>query len=198
MAARINTKTKKKRKFNPAVIIKTNGRFSKGKLAIVVVSFVSIAVIISQLAFATSWSEQFFADSPGIYHQTGAYSGVSHLVNGRLVPIWYSYNPHGYMWYGPYDTIYVPQPSGMNYLVCTMVAGKDAAGRFATTEFKFEFSINNGRNILYSRYYQVSKWQPICFSIHLRQGIYTGVEYRIAYVLYANTHVEQVNIQKQD
>lgn len=163
MAKPTNKITKSKARSRLKRLVTTNGRHSKGKIAIIIVSLVAIGSIFVNLTFAGFGTGAITALNPYVH------LGPGRIVN--LVGLYDGFNPRGYgiVWWGPYLG-YVINPSGENVQECARVR---LSGGIAGTSaiVRLDMTANNGTWILGSHDFYIDgesvTYRTICYSFRI-------------------------------
>lgn len=191
MPANKKTKPKSRQiKFSPSRLIKTNGRFSKGKLLVVIVSVVAIGTIIVSLANA--WSYQNVVNWQDVaghgWVDTNHVNCQAQFGGCDLFTI--GNPPIGdIFWFGPYTTLGIPNPSGSDGQMCANM--RVLPGTAESVYVSYEITANYGNTILWrsANSYIVNpstSYHLICVPFHIPQprSVWPGfsnVEYRLRY-----------------
>lgn len=173
-----NHKTKRSIQFQPSRLIKTNGRFSKGKLAMIIVSFAAIGAIV--VSVSRAWTFQYVENWPDVNsHHWYAYGYCGNGNNYCWFPANIGTPYDAIVWWGPYITMFSPNPTGTNAQFCANV------NAYLSSEvyFRLELTDAYGRNSIASTgwFFQSggAGWQLRCGTIHIPQGVYGSLEYRL-------------------
>lgn len=178
---------KRQFKFTSSRLMKTNGKFSKGKLAMIAFSFVAIGALVISMTHAWSYQDVVTWQTVAANHWfaggdcEAAFGSCSFqlaaLSNGQI------------LWWGPYHRLGIPSPTGMNDELCINFG---MTGFFSSGVFYVEITANYGATLLAhaevaangdgSGLYPPNHYQLVCSQVHVPSsiaGYWDAVEYRV-------------------